>query len=89
MAYSSRQTSTEGHPVLNETRARQGRFGRHMFWVLVISTVLAAMGLVAAWAWRAPEFATANSGNGPAKSGPVFNAPEPAAPTPPNAPTAR
>jgi hypothetical protein len=82
MTYSPRSTSTEGHPVLNETRARQGRFGRHMFWVLVISTLLAALALAAAWAWKAPGFAVANSGNGPAQSGPAFHAPPPTAPTP-------
>ncbi len=35
------------------TRARQGRWGRHVFWVLVCSTLLAALGMFAAWAWRA------------------------------------
>jgi hypothetical protein len=87
MAYSPRPTSTptEGtRPrVLNATRARQGRFGRHMLWVLVISTALAALALAGAWAWKAPGFARASSGNGPAQSGPTFHAPPPAAPTPP------
>ena len=32
-------------PVLNATRARQGRRGRHVFWLLIISTVLAAAAL--------------------------------------------
>ncbi len=48
---SSRDT---GHPTLNATRARQGLRGRHIFWVLVFSTLLAALGLFAAWAWKAP-----------------------------------
>ena len=43
--------------TLNATRARQGRWGRHIFWVLVFGTVLAALGLFAAWAWRAPDLA--------------------------------
>ena len=34
-------------PVLNATRARQGRWGRHVFWVLVFGTLLAALGLFA------------------------------------------
>ena len=34
---------------LNATRARQGRFGIHMFWVLAISTALAALALFGAW----------------------------------------
>jgi hypothetical protein len=53
-----------GHPVLNATRARQGRFGRHMFWVLLVSTTLAALALFAAWTWRAPQLARSNSDNG-------------------------
>ena len=36
MTYPSRET---GHPVLNATRARQGRWGRHVFWVLVFGTL--------------------------------------------------
>ncbi len=44
-------------PALNATRARQGRWGRHVFWVLVFGTLLAALGLFAAWAWRAPDIA--------------------------------
>lgn len=75
MAYSSRPTETR-HTVLNATRARQGRFGRPMFWVLVASTLLAALGLALAWAWRAPDLAAANSNNGPAKTASAFQAPQ-------------
>ena len=39
----------EHAPHLNVTRARQGRRGVHMFWVLVISTVLAAAILGFIW----------------------------------------
>ncbi|MDB5456405.1 MAG: hypothetical protein JWP92_1990 [Caulobacter sp.] len=48
---------TQPGPVLNETRARQGRRGRHVFWVLVISTVLAAIALFGAWAFRSGDLA--------------------------------
>ena len=51
MSYSSRE---EG-PHVNATRARQGRWGRHVFWVLVFGTVLAALGMLLAWVWRAEE----------------------------------
>jgi hypothetical protein len=34
------------------TRARQGRWGRHMVWVLLASTSLGALALLAAWAWN-------------------------------------
>lgn len=45
------------HTVLKATPARQGRWGRPVFWVLVFGTLLAAMGLFAAWTWRAPDLA--------------------------------
>ncbi|MDB5428290.1 MAG: hypothetical protein JWP28_2655 [Phenylobacterium sp.] len=70
-------------PVLNATRARQGRFGRHMVWVLVFSTLLAAIGLFLAWTWKAPSLASANSDNGRASAAKAFSAPEPAAVVPP------
>jgi hypothetical protein len=65
-------------PVLNATRARQGRYGRHMVWVLVFSTLLAGIGLLLAWTWKAPSFAHANSNKSPSKAAAVFHAPEPA-----------
>lgn len=43
---------------LGATRARQGRLGVHMFWVLVISTALAALALFGAWSWRADDLAS-------------------------------
>ncbi|SFJ93669.1 hypothetical protein [Caulobacter sp. UNC279MFTsu5.1] len=45
------------HPVVNATRARQGRWGKHVFWVLVISTVLAAAALFGAWGLRSGDLA--------------------------------
>lgn len=55
MTYS--RDSEQGHPTVNATRARQGRWGRPVFWVLVFGTLLAALGLFAAWTWRAPDLA--------------------------------
>ncbi len=49
MTYSTRERE---RPALNATRARQGRWGRPVFWVLVFGTLLAALALFAAWAWR-------------------------------------
>ena len=43
---------TERPQVMNATRARQGRWGRHVFWVLVFGTMLAALGMFAAWTWK-------------------------------------
>ena len=69
MTYSSR-------PVLNATRARSGRYGRHMLWVLLFGTLLAAAGLFAAWTWKAPDLAAANTDNGkPAISKPINSDP--------------
>ena len=51
-------------PVLNATRARQGRWGRHVFWVLIISIVLAALALFGAWTFRANDLAAVEVNNG-------------------------
>jgi Flp pilus assembly protein CpaB len=67
-------------PIVNATRARQAIRGTGLIWVLVISTFLAAAGLFAAWMWRAPQLAHANSDNGT----PSVSAP--AAPAKPTAP---
>lgn len=55
--------STNG-PRLNATRARQGRWGRQVFWVLVVSTVLAALALFGAWTFRAHDLAAVEVNNG-------------------------
>jgi hypothetical protein len=54
----------EPAPRLNATRARQGRWGRHVFWVLVVSTVLAAIALFGAWSFRAKDLAGVEVNNG-------------------------
>jgi hypothetical protein len=62
-----------------------------MLWVLLFSTLLAAIGLLLAWAWKAPDLASSNANNGrsnansPTGPDPVgmFHAPEPAAVVPP------
>lgn len=55
--------STTGRPALNATRARQGRFGRHVFWVLLVSTILAALALFGAWTWRADDLSATEPNN--------------------------
>ena len=76
MALSSRTT---GHPVLNATRARQGRYGRHVFWVLLVSTVLAALGMFMAWGFKSDDLATTERDTRatPAQAE-TFSTPEPA-----------
>lgn len=71
MTYSSR-------PTLNATRARQGRWGRHMLWVLLFGTLLAMIGLFGAWTWKAADFAAANVNNDRSEAA-AFQAPELAA----------
>jgi hypothetical protein len=51
-------------PRLNATRARQGRFGRHIFWILIVSTVLAALALFGAWSFRAADLAAVQDNTG-------------------------
>ncbi|WP_374574012.1 hypothetical protein [Phenylobacterium sp.] len=41
----------------NAARARQGRLGRDVFWVLLISTFLAFVALLASWGWNAGRLA--------------------------------
>lgn len=66
-------------PVLGATRARQGRFGRHMVWVLLFGTLLAALALFGAWTWKSEDLAaTEPSANSQAADARSFNAPEPA-----------
>ena len=43
------RSDTSGHATLAATPARQGRFGKHMFWVLVFGTLLAAIGQLVPW----------------------------------------
>jgi hypothetical protein len=72
--------SESSRPVVAATPARQGRLGRHMFWVLVIGALLAAIGLLIAWTWKAPSLATddAKLADTRARAAPTFNAPAPA-----------
>lgn len=67
-------------PVVAATRARQGRFGVHMFWVLLVSTALAALALFAAWSWRADDLASTAPDNARQPSDArAFNMGDPAA----------
>ena len=43
----------EHAPKVAATPARQGRWGRHVLWVLVVSTLLAAVALFASWSMNA------------------------------------
>ena len=52
MAYSQDRPTT-----VDATRARQGRMGRSIFWVLVFGVALTVLGFAATWAWKAGDFA--------------------------------
>ena len=69
---------TTSHPEVTATPARQGRWGRPVFWVLLISTLLAALALLAAWMWRADDLATAQGGSDRVTQDQGFQAPVPA-----------
>jgi hypothetical protein len=81
------QANQSRGPRLNATRARQGRWGKHVFWVLVVSTILAAIALFGAWSFRANDLAAVEVNNGPATSAEVqaYDTPQqPARQTPAN-----
>ena len=78
MALSTRDTS--GNTTIGVTRARQGRTGRHVFWVLLFGTLLAALAMFAAWTWRSGDLASTEPNNGrQAADARAFDSPEPAA----------
>lgn len=62
----------------NVTRARQGRSGKPILWVLGISTVAAAAVLFGSWAMRSDDLSVANETNVEApRAEQNFNMPEP------------
>ncbi len=69
--------TTENRTVLNATRARSGRLGRDVFWVLVFSTLLAALALFAAWTWKSGDLSETR-GRAPASAAQTFDSVEPA-----------
>jgi len=50
--------TSEHGPVVSATRARSGRWGKHVLWVLIVSTVLAALVLMGAWGMRSGDLAS-------------------------------
>jgi hypothetical protein len=80
MSFSPQDTHS---PTVNATRARQGRWGRHVFWVLVFGTLLAALGQFAAWTWRAGDLAATEPTHFEAQSqAKGFDTPQPPPPNP-------
>jgi hypothetical protein len=81
MTYSPEET---GHPELEATRARQGRWGSHLLWVLLVGVALAALAMLAAWLWRADAYNASEPTQAEQRqAAESFNAPVPPPPTPP------
>ena len=57
MAYSHQR------PGVGATRARQGRLGRNVLWVLVFGIALTVLGFAATWAWKAGDLASTQPSN--------------------------
>lgn len=72
MAYSQER------PTLGATRARQGRIGRNILWVLVFGIALTILGFAATWAWKAGDLASTEPNNAPQQADVAhFDAPQP------------
>ena len=74
--------SNEEQPAVkkNATPARQGMWGRHVLWVLIISFVLAAIALFGSWAMHSDELAATQTSAGENQAeARTFNSPEPTA----------
>jgi len=55
MALSTRSTPRQ---TIGVTRARQGRLGRNIMWVLGIGLLLVVLGFLATYTWKAGDFAS-------------------------------
>jgi len=79
MAYSQdRHTAQTGGQTVRATRARQGRTGRNILWVLVIGVALTVLGFAATWAWKAGDFASdQNNVAAQTAASPPFTSPRP------------
>ncbi|HZK98981.1 MAG TPA: hypothetical protein VFC47_03690 [Caulobacteraceae bacterium] len=76
-------TGTPRPPDVAATRARQGARSPHMIWVLIVSVVLGAVVVVAAWAWMSGGLSRAGkrSAATPADAA-AFHTPAPPNPPP-------
>jgi hypothetical protein len=70
---------SQDRPTIGATRARQGRLGRNIFWVLVFGIALTVLGFAATWAWKAGDLASTEPSNAAERSDASgFQAPQPA-----------
>lgn len=76
MALSTRFNS---RPTIGVTRARQGRLGRSVLFVLLITMLLVVLGFFATWTWRAPDLARVEPSPAAKQAdAQAFSAPQPA-----------
>jgi hypothetical protein len=68
-------------PTLGATRARQGRTGRQILWVLVFGVALVILGFVLAYVWQTGGNVVSPPGGNQHVSGQSFQAPQPSAAT--------
>ena len=74
--------STRSNPrqTIGATRARQGRLGRNVLWVLIVGTLLVVLGFLATYTWKAGDFASVQPGKAQRQENAGhFNAPPPKA----------
>ena len=55
MTYTDRDVETDHGPEVEATDARQGRWGRHMLWVLLAGLLLVVIALFGTWASRSGD----------------------------------
>jgi hypothetical protein len=58
----------EHHTDVGATKARQGRYGRPVFWVLTASTFLAVIALVGAWVTQSDKLGRVQNNERPSAS---------------------
>ena len=68
-------------PTLGATRARQGRSGRQILWVLLFGIALTVLGFVLAYFWRTGGDVVSPPGGHQQAGGQAFQAPPPDAVT--------
>lgn len=67
-----------GRPTIEATRARQGRLGRNVIWVLIFGVLLTVLAFAAIWAWEAGDLASTEPKNATQRADVAgFNAPPP------------
>lgn len=71
-------TRSPSRPTLDVTRARQGRLGRNVLWVLAIAMLLVILGFFATWTWKSGDLSSVQPSTAARQANAAhFNAPPP------------